>query len=220
MQFMRYEKTKIGKVIYHMDLKSLFEIQRLMDDRIIAEHHLEGQNLLPNTILALQVELGELANEWQGFKHWKVNPQPKYGFEAKIDCPDCQGNGFWYSGERVHCKKCNRTGKITNPLLEEYVDGLSFILQIGLNLNFHTMHFEYLHGHNVFVFKKTTTIEQFNDMFIAVSAFSYDHSLEFYEEMFLVFIGLGELLEFTWEQIEQAYLEKNKINHVRQDNGY
>ena len=35
-----------------------------------------------------------------------------------------------------------------------------------------------------------------------------------------LFIGLGEMLGFTREQIETAYLDKNKINHQRQENGY
>jgi dimeric dUTPase (all-alpha-NTP-PPase superfamily) len=34
------------------------------------------------------------------------------------------------------------------------------------------------------------------------------------------FFGLGEMLGFTWDEIEQAYFAKNKINHVRQETGY
>ncbi|GGJ72928.1 dimeric dUTPase (all-alpha-NTP-PPase superfamily) [Anoxybacillus voinovskiensis] len=70
-----------------MDLSKLFEMQRELDERIVREKGLEGQNLLPNKILALQVELAELANEWQGFKHWKTNRQPKEGMlEEYVDC--------------------------------------------------------------------------------------------------------------------------------------
>lgn len=70
-----------------MNLQNLFLLQRELDDRIIDEHVLEGQDLFPNKILALRVELGELANDWQGFKHWKVDPQPKPGMlEEFVDC--------------------------------------------------------------------------------------------------------------------------------------
>ncbi|MBE2947115.1 dUTPase, partial [Anoxybacillus flavithermus] len=45
-----------------MDLSKLFEMQRELDERIVREKGLDGQNLLPNKVLALQVELAELAN--------------------------------------------------------------------------------------------------------------------------------------------------------------
>nr|QRZ17779.1 dUTP diphosphatase [Virgibacillus sp. AGTR] len=41
-----------------------------------------------------------------------------------------------------------------------------------------------------------------------------------YRILFMQFIRLGEMLGFTTEQIEQAYLDKNKVNHERQANDY
>lgn len=41
-----------------------------------------------------------------------------------------------------------------------------------------------------------------------------------YVVVFNNFLSLGEMLGFTWEEIEQAYYDKNKINHQRQENGY
>lgn len=35
-----------------------------------------------------------------------------------------------------------------------------------------------------------------------------------------LYIGLGEMLGFTWDQIEEAYYAKNKVNHERQNTGY
>ncbi|WNN20072.1 hypothetical protein [Bacillus phage FI_KG-Lek] len=34
------------------------------------------------------------------------------------------------------------------------------------------------------------------------------------------YLGLGELLCFSLEEIGHEYIEKNKINHERQSNGY
>jgi dimeric dUTPase (all-alpha-NTP-PPase superfamily) len=82
------------------------------------------------------VELGECANEWRGFKFWSVNQLPHT------------------SAVRTPCMM-EEDKEYYNPLLEEYVDGLHFVLELGLD-----------------------------------------------------------------EQIEQAYLAKNKINHVRQETGY
>lgn len=33
-------------------------------------------------------------------------------------------------------------------------------------------------------------------------------------------ISIGSTLGFTWEEVYQGYLDKNNINHERQDNGY
>src|SRR5690625_605848 len=52
-------------------------MQKALDARIIKEKGLEGQDLLPNSILELQVEIGELANEWRGFKHLSHRQTPK-----------------------------------------------------------------------------------------------------------------------------------------------
>ena len=60
-----------------MNLTKLYEMQKLLDQRIVEQHGLEGQDLLPQKILALQVELGECANEWRGFKFWSKDRKPR-----------------------------------------------------------------------------------------------------------------------------------------------
>lgn len=57
-----------------MNWQSLFAIQQKLDDRILMEHDLAGQDLVPQKILALQVELCELANETRCFKYWSKKP--------------------------------------------------------------------------------------------------------------------------------------------------
>lgn len=186
-----------------MNLTKLFETQKLLDERIEKEHpRLEGEDRLAKKILALQVELGELANEWRGFKYWSEDREPRVRLldrqKSKID-------------KTVY----------KNPLLEEYVDCLHFILSIGLELNFDKEDYEFLHKQNIPIYKSCSGItEQFNSIFLALTTLNYDNDLEFYEELFLYFISLGEMLGFTWDQIEQAYYEKNKVNHERQDNQY
>ncbi|WP_368653746.1 dUTP diphosphatase [Ornithinibacillus sp. 4-3] len=54
-----------------MNLQKLFETQAELDAHIIEEKGLQGHDLLDKKILALQVELGELANELpEEFKFW------------------------------------------------------------------------------------------------------------------------------------------------------
>ena len=53
-----------------MDLLQLFKLQKELDDRIAKEHDLQPKKLLKEKMLALLVEIGELANETRCFKHW------------------------------------------------------------------------------------------------------------------------------------------------------
>lgn len=71
-----------------MELKKLFEIQKQLDLKILEEHNLQGVDLLPSKLLALQVELGELANETRCFKYWsRRKPSAKeIILEEYVDC--------------------------------------------------------------------------------------------------------------------------------------
>src|SRR5690606_25251306 len=92
---------------------------------------------LAKKILALQVELGELANEWRGFKFWSKDQEPRT--KVKKVCETCGGERYILISESFgfdKCSDCDGKGDFgeTNPLLEEYVDCLHFILSIGLEL--------------------------------------------------------------------------------------
>ncbi|MCH3965578.1 MAG: dUTP diphosphatase [Clostridium sp.] len=56
-----------------MNLINLFELQENLDEVIRKEHGLEGESLLSQKTLALQVEIGELANATRCFKFWSNN---------------------------------------------------------------------------------------------------------------------------------------------------
>jgi dimeric dUTPase (all-alpha-NTP-PPase superfamily) len=213
-----------------MNLSKLFEIQRQLDERIMEEHpELKGQNNLDWKILALQVELGECANEWRGFKKWSHDQEPRT--ELWKDCEFCGGRGFVspanypYGHQRITCIKCRGERQFkTNPLLEEYVDCLHFILSIGLELEITDVEIDSDYTHED---PPATFVELFGDTWEMFN-FRETHDkhnrfiqISIYERMFNRFVGIGEKhLGFTWEQIEQAYFEKNKVNHQRQQEGY
>src|SRR5690606_16902042 len=97
-----------------MNLKKLFEMQKVLRDRI----DYNEPDRFNKLILALLVEIGECANEWRGFKFWSTDQKPRtkeyltnYTEQDSILGPGAQ----W-----------------RNPLLEEYVDGLHFVLEIGI----------------------------------------------------------------------------------------
>ncbi|MEC0765069.1 dUTP diphosphatase [Bacillus atrophaeus] len=186
-----------------MNLEKMFEMQKVLDDRIIKEKGLEGQDLLPNLILALQVELAECANEWRGFKHWSNDREPRTKHPLEVS-----PNGAFRKGG--------------NPLLEEYVDCLHFILSIGNRLGINDsdticdIHSEYLRTIN-----GSNTAKLFSFLFsISYSLLHRNLDKETYINLFTSFFTLGEQLGFTGEQVEAAYMEKNAVNHQRQQEGY
>lgn len=178
-----------------MNLEKLFEMQGVLDEHIIKEKGLEGEDLIPNKILALQVEIGELANEWRGFKHWS-----------------------------------NKGPSEKDVILGEYVDGLHFILSIGLELNKSNRLFS-IPDKDFGVLVFSTISQQFRSLFYNISILDSDYfdpneflGTEYldsdYIKVFRSFLGLGQNLGFTQEEIEQAYFKKNEVNHQRQEDGY
>ena len=205
-----------------MNLSKLFEMQRKLDERIIEEKGLHGQDLLDKKILALQVELGELAQNWRGFKFWSNDQEPR--IVEYRDCPYCGGHGVidcfpFGAPDETHayeeqCPECVGGQVEYNPLLEEYVDCLHFILSIGLEKGYDKYPLNS-------VFENHIRQENITQQFIGLIASS--PSVTSYAGYLLtlqLFIGLGEMLGFTWEEVEQAYLQKNAENHRRQKVGY
>jgi dimeric dUTPase (all-alpha-NTP-PPase superfamily) len=206
-----------------VNLPQLFQMQRELDDRIIKKHELHDVDLFPNTILASLVELAECANEWRGFKHWSKDQEPKT--KAKCIMCDGLGNDIYYSGSlrdgslqecSEPCEFCDGMGNddSKNPLLEEYVDKLHFILSLGNQKGFDQELTEFA------VEKRENIQEQFIHLFYLTSTFIWFDGLAQYQLILGYFVGLGEMLGFTWEQVEQAYFEKNAVNHERQESGY
>jgi dimeric dUTPase (all-alpha-NTP-PPase superfamily) len=188
-----------------MNLEHLFELQAKLDERIYKEHPVqEGEDRLAKKILALQVELGELANEWRGFKFWSKDQEPRTKtYKSKLS-----PGGEFYRGIYE-----------ANPLLEEYVDCLHFFLSIGNDLwisqdtDFNKSNprdvmtlFALI---NRYVAELWWEVHDNTDGVLAKYYFGFQH-----------YLRLGEMLGFTWDEIEQGYLSKNKINHDRQESGY
>ncbi len=71
-----------------MNLEKLFKLQNDLDQRIEKQHGLENNSLLSMKVLALQVELAELANETRCFKFWssKEPSNKEVILEEFVDC--------------------------------------------------------------------------------------------------------------------------------------
>ncbi|MEH7392591.1 dUTP diphosphatase [Bacillus sp. JJ1474] len=172
-----------------MNLQKLFDTQKVLRDRIAYNE----PDRFDKLILALLVEIGECANEWRGFKFWSKDQEPR----TKVPVT---GWGEPYK----------------NPLLEEYVDGLHFVLEIGLQHGFD----KDVAGLAIETIKFRTIEQQFTALMrVDWEIYECGHG-GYFHEGFELYLSLGEMLGFTGEQVEKAYFEKNQINHLRQDEGY
>ncbi|MGG3920992.1 dUTP diphosphatase [Geobacillus thermodenitrificans] len=199
-----------------MNLQKLFDMQRKLDEHIEREHPRKpDEDRLAKKILALMVELGELVNEHRGFKYWSHDQKPRTGGECS--CDDGYIDVYMGHGvvEQDICPRCEGIGELPNTLIEEYVDALHFILSIGLDIaEPDIVNLRDVDG-------KENIIEQFIEVFNRVrDLYFFEYDIFEYESLLAQFIKLGEMLGFTWEQIEEAYLQKNAENHARQNRGY
>jgi dimeric dUTPase (all-alpha-NTP-PPase superfamily) len=183
-----------------MNLKYMIELQGGLMKHIQKTHDLP---FIPfgDTILALLVEIGECANESRCFKYWSKDQEPRTSEVYSL--------GEW--------------NKQRNPLLEEYIDGFHLVLQSGILLK--EEGFIFLGS----VYEKTHTYktisQQFKEIYAAVvmleNAYILTDNIERrFNNLIGLYLGLGEMLGFTEEEITKAYIEKNKINHERQNTGY
>lgn len=165
-----------------MDFNKLFAMQNTLDERIRKEHDLVDKDLFHEKILALYVEIGELANETRCFKYWSLKPPAS-----------------------------------RNIILEEYVDGFHFILSLGIECGFNNDIPDFM---VISPDEGADVTELFLDLIQAIVQFREKHSKDTYWGLLALFFALGKKLGFTEEEIVQAYIEKNEVNHKRQDEGY
>lgn len=104
------------------------------------------------------------------------------------------------------------TENYKNPLLEEYVDELHFVLELWLEIGIEKVDYKGL--------KHADISAQFLNIYFLVTELQELRNQYALTLLTQYYLGLGIMLGFTWEQIEQAYFEKNKVNHERQENGY
>lgn len=206
-----------------MNLDSLFPKQKELDNHIIKEKGLQGQDLLKKKTVALICELYEMTNEGRWFKFWSDDQKPRV--EYKRICHVCKGKGGFLIGSSLvksinnenqieECLYCDGVGyeEWINPLLEEYADTIHFTLSIANDLGYHEH--KYIH----------TEGTDLNDLVLGITSIAtiIPQSRETHHISTLInnVIQLGYQLGFTEEDVLNAYDSKNEVNYSRQQNGY
>ncbi|MFP7299550.1 dUTP diphosphatase [Neobacillus niacini] len=163
-----------------MQLEKLFQMQQALDQHIEEKHDLQKEDLFDRKVLALLVELGELANETRCFKFWSVKP----------------------SSEK-------------SVVLEEYVDGIHFILSLGIECGFETLQYSIQTEPTAL-----TVSEQFLFIYEKITSFKNSKSNLDFNALLESYLQLGTLLGVSYEEMEKAYFTKNEVNYQRQQNNY
>lgn len=163
-----------------MTLTEWFAMQHELDQYIEREHGLENEDLVEKKILALLVEIGELANETRCFKFWSKKPASE-----------------------------------TDIILEEFVDGVHFILSIGLELGFSERDISLVSTEG-----NEDLVQSFIKIYHLVGELRLHRSAESFEELLRQYFILGQSLGFSIDDVQSAYKAKNEVNFKRQQEGY
>ena len=163
-----------------LETKKLYKIQDTLDRRIFENHDVTREDTTIRRILALLVEVGELANETRCFKFWSSkDPSEKA------------------------------------VILEEYVDGIHFLLSLGIDLQVMP---DYLECGDPG--EQADITEQFITVYEKSCLLRNYFCEEMYLDIFETYLEIAEMLGFTNEDIVSAYLMKYEENHHRQDTDY
>ncbi|KGM44876.1 dUTP diphosphatase [Neobacillus niacini] len=163
-----------------MQLEKLFRMQQALDQHIVEKHELQNEDLFNRKVLALLVELGELANETRCFKFWSIKP----------------------SSEK-------------SVVLEEFVDGIHFILSLGIECGFQNLDYKLELEPSTL-----STTEQFLLIYEKVNEFKDSKKDCDFQILLQCYLQLGTLLGISYEEMEKAYFAKNEVNYQRQQNNY
>ncbi|GAA0456482.1 dUTP diphosphatase [Alkalibacillus silvisoli] len=162
-----------------MDWNRLYELQFELDERIMQSLSKSRSEIYLDKVLALMVEVGELANETRCFKYWS-----------------------------------QRAASSREIILEEYVDGVHFILSLGLDYDYR------YNEHKLDLPRVQLLTEGFHLVYNRIEQFKQAPLESHYLQLMNAYLALGELLSFSTDEVVNAYLEKNEENHQRQEQGY
>ena len=204
-----------------MNFKKLQAMQAKLDEAISADKApMTAEERFNKTLVALSVEIAEVANCAEHFKFWKDN-KGKVDSKRFIVTPvivnnlikdDYLDNLDNTTMQYVTEKQAHRL-----TLIEECSDALHFILSLAnqgdFEINGIGTHFK--------VADDTDSLEEnviFLNQLIGLADLKRFHSdLEMIIDVFFIYVNQ---LGVSQQKLEQAYYDKNKINYELLENGY
>lgn len=99
-------------------------------------------------------------------------------------------------------------------ILEEYVDSIHFLLSLGIEQNLDMLE----------SWPEPDSEDELTPLFLktqkAIQTFLDSHSMSDYQEIWSCYGALALALDFSYEDVLEAYVQKNKKNYDRQKDGY
>ena len=202
-----------------MNFKKLQAMQAKLDEAILADKApMTAEERFNKTLVALSVEIAEVANTVEHFKFWKDNKgkidRKRFSVihifqeEELVDVEYMEDNtGVQYADWEAH--------RLT--LIEECSDALHFILSFANQLDFEINGI----GTCFEIAEDTDSLEKnflVLNYLIGSAEFKRFHpDLAMIIDVFFSYINQ---LGISEQELEQAYYDKNKINYERLENGY
>ncbi|WP_173915883.1 dUTP diphosphatase [Halobacillus sp. Marseille-Q1614] len=123
------------------------------------------------------------------------------------------------AGELANETRCFKfwSTKPSSPkevILEEYVDGLHFILSLGLDLGF------YYEKETEETENLKSAAAAFLEVYTSIEEFKQAKSEGSYVNLFQSYLKLGLSLGLKEEDLMRGYIQKNEVNFQRQEEGY
>ena len=199
-----------------MNFKKLQAMQLELDNSILsAKPQMTAEERFNKTLVALNVEVAEVANCAEHFKFWKDN-------KGKVD-----GKRFLKTGEEIYEYRCNRTNSLYThaeahklTLVEEASDCLHFLLSLANQIGYE-IDGSYQESY------EDETIESIYLNLIFQISISQTHKLKSdvsdtatMQVIINWYFEYISMLGITTQELEQAYYEKNEENYRRLREGY
>ena len=205
-----------------MNFKKLQNMQAKLDEAILADKApMTAEERFNKTLVALSVEIAEVANCAEHFKFWKDNKGKidEYKFLRYWNPRGTEIIGYIDTKIKKHgptvMVSFEQAHRLT--LIEECSDALHFILSLANQGDFEINGI----GTHFRVADDTDSLEEnviFLNQLIGLADFKHFHSdLEMIIDVFFIYVNQ---LGVSQQQLEQAYYDKNKINYERLENGY
>ena len=201
-----------------MNFRKLQAMQAKLDEAILKEKApMTAEERFNKTLVALSVEIAEVANCAEHFKFWKNNKgKVDYDrFDVDWDYEGTRIIGYYdYKKEAAYQISYEQAHRLT--LIEECSDALHFILSLANQVGVKIVNF----NREEDTTKEDAFIKLLQDI-AKISTSTTNTVLTI--DIRLIFNALLTyfcLLGITPEELEQAYYDKNKVNYERLENGY